>query len=170
MTRGSIEAIIQVLNDAGVRYLIVGGLAVVAHGHTRLTVDLDLVLALDEENLTRTVRSLESLGYRPRAPVPFLDFTDAHKREAWMREKGLTVFSTHSSQHPMTEVDLFVSLPFDFERAYADATRIDLGSGAVATFVGLQDLIDMKRRAGRPRDLDDIRALEDLHGIGDASS
>ncbi len=44
MTSSSVQAIIQALNEAGVRYLVVGGLAVVAHGHVRFTADVDLVL------------------------------------------------------------------------------------------------------------------------------
>lgn len=169
MTRGSIQSIIEALNGAEVRYLIVGGLAVVAHGHSRFTVDLDLVLALDEPNLTRCIRALESLEYRPRAPVPFADFTNPAKREEWIRDKGLTVFSTHSSRHPLTEIDLFVSVPIDFDRAYSSATRIDIGAGTIATFVGLEDLIAMKQKAGRPQDLEDIRTLRELHGMGDAT-
>ena len=51
MERGSVEAIIAALNAANVRYLVVGGLAVVAHGHVRFTADLDLVLELQEDNV-----------------------------------------------------------------------------------------------------------------------
>ena len=52
------------LNSAGVRYLIVGGLAVNAHGYVRLTRDIDIVLALDEANAARGVTSLINVGYR----------------------------------------------------------------------------------------------------------
>jgi predicted nucleotidyltransferase len=51
----SIEAVIRALNDAGVRYLIAGGLAVIAHGYTRSTQDMDLILDLGEDNLSRAV-------------------------------------------------------------------------------------------------------------------
>ena len=49
----SIETIVRALNGAGVQYLIVGGLAVSAHGYERLTVDVDLVVGLEPENITR---------------------------------------------------------------------------------------------------------------------
>ncbi len=91
---------------------------------------------------------------------------DPAKREAWVREKGLTVFSTFSSDHPATEIDLFVETPFDFERAYASAERLEVAPGIEATFVGLADLIAMKRRAGRPQDLQDVAELESLPRLG----
>ena len=65
----SIEAVVGALNTAGVRYLIVGGLAVMAHGYQRTTVDLDLVVQLLPQNLLTALQTLGSLGYVPRIPV-----------------------------------------------------------------------------------------------------
>lgn len=160
MTQASVETIFRKLNDAGVRYLVAGGLAAVAHGVVRFTADVDLIVALDPENLERTVRCLSSLRFSPRAPVPFAQFSDPSMRDRWTREKGMTVFSLSSPEHPLTEVDLFAQLPFDFERAYLDALHVEVAPGVVATFVSKSDLIAMKRSAGRPRDLEDVRALE----------
>ncbi len=67
MEKSSVEAIVRALNEAGVRYLIVGGMAVVAHGYLRFTADLDLILDLQEDNLRRAVAALAGQGYRPRA-------------------------------------------------------------------------------------------------------
>lgn len=162
MERRSIEAIVRALNEAPARYLIVGGLAVVAHGLVRFTADIDLVLDPEPASLKRAIAALESLGYRPRAPVDFAEFADAEQRGRWVREKGLTVFSTFSGEHRATELDLFVESPFDFEEAYRGAVRFDVAPGIVATFVGLDNLLDMKRRAGRPQDLQDVQGLESL--------
>ena len=162
MERHSVEAIVGALNEAKVRYLIVGGLAVVAHGYVRFTADVDLVLDPEPASMKRAVEALSSLGYRPRAPVAFTDFADAARREQWAREKGLTVFSAHSAAHPATEVDLFVEVPFDFERAYAAARSLEVAPGRMATFVGVGDLIAMKQRAGRPQDLQDVQNLQSL--------
>ena len=57
----SVESIVKSLNAAGVRYLIAGGMAVVAHGYLRLTMDLDLILDLNEENLRAAVGALSEL-------------------------------------------------------------------------------------------------------------
>jgi hypothetical protein len=160
MERRSVEAIVRALNDAGVRYLVVGGLAVIAHGYLRLTVDVDLILDLREENLRRAVTALQNIGYCPRAPVPFEQFVDPSNRSRWIAEKGLTVFSLFSSRHPKTEVDLFVDAPFDFDRAYAAAMRQEVAPGLVATFASYDDLVFLKRTAGRSQDMEDIRRMQ----------
>src|SRR5262245_43586269 len=100
MERRSVETVVGSLNRANVRYLVVGGLAVVAHGFVRFTADIDLVLDPDPAALRRAIVALVGLGYRPRAPVPFEDYADPAKRTSWMRDKGLTVFSVFSDQHP----------------------------------------------------------------------
>lgn len=159
MERRSIESIVRALADANARYLIVGGLAVVAHGHLRFTADLDLVLDLDEDNLRRATEALAALGYRPRAPVELREFCSSARRAEWAREKGMTVFSLNSDQHPATEIDLFVEAPFDFDAAYRAAVQMEIAPGTPATFVGVDDLIRLKERAGRPQDLDDVVQL-----------
>jgi hypothetical protein len=158
--RRSVEAIVEALNGAGVRYLVVGGLAVVAHGFVRFTADIDLVLDPEPAAMRRAIEALSGLGFRPRAPVALVDFGDPAKRQAWVREKGLSVFSVFSPEHASTEIDLFVDAPFNFERAYAEATRLEVAPGIAATFVSLPDLIEMKRNAGRPQDLQDVTGLE----------
>ncbi len=77
MEKQSIETILAALNQENIRYLIVGGLAVVAHGYVRFTADLDLIVDLEEQNIRRALTCLGGLGYRPRAPVPLDDFTDS---------------------------------------------------------------------------------------------
>ncbi len=162
MERRSVEAIVWALNEAGVRYLIAGGLAVVAHGYLRFTADVDLILDLETDNLRKALNALQSLGYSPRVPVLAEQFLDAEVRARWIREKGMKVFSLISTQHPKTDVDLFAEAPLDFERAFADATRVEVTPGIRAAFVSLDDLLLLKNRSGRPLDLEDIRHLEEL--------
>ncbi|MFN0150100.1 MAG: hypothetical protein ACKVU1_05210 [bacterium] len=161
MERRSIEAIVRALTAANARYLIVGGLAVVAHGHLRFTADVDLVLDLDEANLLRATGAFATLGYRPRAPVDLREFCSAERRTEWARDKGMTVFSLNSDQHPATEIDVFVEAPFDFAAAYRVAARKEIAPGLMATFVGLDDLIGLKERAARPQDLEDVARLRE---------
>jgi predicted nucleotidyltransferase len=165
---GEIEGVLQALNQAAVRYLVVGGVAVVLHGYLRTTADLDLVVQLERENLRRAMAALKQLGYRPRAPVPVEAFAEAEQRESWAQEKGLTVFSLWSPEHPALELDLFVTEPFDFEEVYGRALRVPLET-TDATVISLEDLQAMKARVGRPRDLEDLKALDALNpqGAGD---
>jgi len=134
---------------------------VVLHGHPRFTADLDLVLALDAANLRDALRALGELGYAPRAPVAAHEFADPRRRAEWARDKGMTVFSLSSPTHPTTEVDLFIEEPFPFEDAYSRAVWADLGDTRVPV-ASIADLVAMKRRAGRPQDLEDVRCLEEI--------
>ena len=163
MTRHSVEAIVASLERAGIRYLIVGGLAVVAHGHVRFTADIDLVLAPDDDNLRRAVAALEGQGYEPRAPVPFEAFLDAAERAQWRRDKGMVVFSASSPEHPATQVNLFLEPPFEFDAAWQRSVRMEIAPLLHARFIALSDLRAMKRVAGRPVDLLDLDALARVH-------
>ncbi|MEO6514695.1 MAG: hypothetical protein ABIP18_03485 [Steroidobacteraceae bacterium] len=142
------------------RYLIVGGLAVAAHGHGRATFDVDLVVQLLSDNIARGVKALENLGYRPTVPVTAAQFADAHHRESWIRDKNMVVFQMRSDHHPETSIDLFVSEPFDFNTEYERAMIGDILPGLPARFVSLETLLRMKESAGRPKDLEDIRQLQ----------
>jgi hypothetical protein len=155
------ELVFASLQRDDVRYLVVGGVAVVLHGHPRFTADLDLVVALDPGNAARALAALGRLGYRPRDPVDAAQFADPSVRQRWMDEKGLTVFTLWSPAHPATEVDLFVREPFPFDEAWARATTIDLG-GVRVPVASIEDLVALKRAAGRPKDLEDVRVLEAL--------
>jgi hypothetical protein len=101
---------------------------VVLHGHLRATADLDLVVQLGAENALDAVRTLDGLGFHPIAPVPAEMFADSEARRSWVEDKGMTVFGLWSDRFPGLEVDLFVSEPLDFEKAYARAVRVQLAS------------------------------------------
>ncbi|HET6610973.1 MAG TPA: DUF6036 family nucleotidyltransferase [Kofleriaceae bacterium] len=153
------EPLLSAFNDAGVDYVLVGGLAVVAHGRVRATMDMDFVLRLEKPNILRAMAALESLGYVPRAPVVATQFADDDLRQRWIRDKGMVVFSMMHADATKPTVDLFPEYPLDFERLWRNSEIMRVGA-SVARICGLDDLIELKRRAGRPRDIDDIRALE----------
>jgi hypothetical protein len=158
----SLEAILAALARHDVRYLIAGGLAVVAHGYGRLTIDLDLVVQLEPANLRRALEALGSLGYCPVAPVPAEQFADPAVRETWIREKNMVVFGLHSAQHPDTPIDIFAAEPFDFDQEFNRALVGEIAPGIEARFVSLETLIRMKAATGRERDQEDVRTLKRL--------
>jgi predicted nucleotidyltransferase len=155
---GEIEWLLMQLAEAGVRYLVVGGVAVVLQGYLRTTADLDLVVDLEPRNLAVAVAVLERLGFHPRPPVALRAFADADERTRWIDEENLQVFSLWHPEMPGFEVDLFVKMPFVFDEAFARASVARLGNSDV-TVASIDDLIAMKQEAGRPRDLEDIHAL-----------
>jgi hypothetical protein len=155
------EPVLEALNEAEVRYLVVGGVAVVLHGHLRTTGDLDLVIDMSPDNLARALDALERLGFRPRPPVPLRSFADPETRRSWIETKNLQVFSLWHEDLSGFEVDLFVEEPFDFDQAWKGRVEVELG-GTSAAVVGLDDLLTLKRASGRALDLEDVAVLESL--------
>ena len=153
------EAVFKALNDRGVRFLVVGGVAVVLHGYVRITMDLDLVVDLDEEHAFSAIEALTELGLQPRLPVDPRQFADGATREKWIREKGMAAFTLLDPDQPTLVVDLFTELPQAFEELWERATQVDLDTTSLK-IMAIDDLIAMKREAGRPKDLLDVAELE----------
>jgi hypothetical protein len=96
-----------------------------------------------------------------RAPVALAEFALELSRRRWQQEKLATVFTLDCPFDPLTPIDLFLHEPFDFALAYASRALFPVGNATVPV-VGLATLIDMKRAAGRLRDLADIAELEQV--------
>jgi hypothetical protein len=156
----SVEVIVHALNSAEVQYLIVGGLAVNAHGFVRLTRDVDLVLQLGPINVRTGLNALLGIGYQMAIPATPEDFANPETREDWRRNKGMITLKLWSDQHQRTPIDIFVYEPFDFAKEYAAAIRLEVCPGAIARVVSLDTLLRMKQEAGRQQDLIDIEELQ----------
>jgi hypothetical protein len=124
--------------------------------------DLDLILSVEPANLARAVEAIKSLGYLPRVPVAFEEFQNADSRRRWAAEKQMKVFSLFSDSHRKTSIDLFLEPPIEFDSAFSRSIEIEVAPSLPARFCGFDDLIDLKRQAGRPLDLDDIEKLRKL--------
>lgn len=160
----SFESLVRALNDAGVLYLVAGGLAVNAHGYLRYTKDADLVIQLLPENIARSFAALESLGYRPALPITAEQFSDPTLRASWVRDKNMQVLQFWSEAHRETPIDVFAFEPFDFDEEYQRALIKPLYGSIEVRFVCIPTLIRMKEVAGRTEDLIDI---EHLRMLGD---
>jgi len=156
----SFESIITELNQAEVRYLIVGGLAVNAHGNLRYTKDVDFVIQLIPDNIIKTFEALATLGYKPLVPITAEQFADQKLRESWIRDKGMQVLQFWSDEHIETPVGVFVTEPFNFNEEYNQSMDKPLGDGKSVHFVTIPTLIKMKESAARPQDLLDIEFLK----------
>ena len=153
------EALLAYLEERGVRFVVVGGIAVVIHGFARLTADIDLVIDLETANVLRCVDALTARGLRPMLPVPATDFADEAIRNDWMEHRNLQVFTMRDPHNPMLTVDLFAKPPLPFHELWTDAETLPLG-GRPIRIAPLHHLITMKRAAGRPQDLLDLEHLE----------
>lgn len=162
MTSWQAHRIFEAIAGVGGRYLGVGGLAVIAHGFVRLTRDVDIVLQLEPENVSKAMPALTLIGYRPLIPVDPAEFGNDEIRGQWAREKNMIVFQMVDFDDPRTRRDIFMREPFDFDVEYARAFWDDF-EGFKVPFVALDRLLEMKLASGRPQDLIDFHTLKEIH-------
>lgn len=149
----------KALNAHNIDYLLVGGLAVNLHGVPRMTMDVDLVIALNADNVAKLEACAKSLNLRPSVPVMLADIADANKRAALFKEKHLIALSLISDKPEMPTVDIVIHHPLDFKKAYQNKVERDI-SGTPVMLASIEDMITMKKAAGRAQDLADIKHLE----------
>ncbi|HYM87696.1 MAG TPA: nucleotidyltransferase [Nitrospiraceae bacterium] len=155
------EPIFQILNTARVRYVVVGGLATVLHGYARLTADIDLAVDLAPQEATKIIQALVAKGFRPQVPVLPEEFANSIVREGWLREKHMRAFSLVDPTNPMRVVDLLLKPEVPFEELLARSQEVML-NGTKVRIASIDDLIALKRQAGRPQDIVDIEQLESI--------
>lgn len=143
------------LNAAQIEYVIVGGLAVGAHGVVRATRDLDLVAAPDQRNMERLAEALQALGGVHPIEGPL---TGA----ALVRPASFKVQTKHGEVQVLNRME---GVP-PFAELQRDQIRVEIASDTIAPVCSLAHVRAMKRAADRPRDRVDLAELEELHGPG----
>lgn len=151
----TLEKICGALRNAGVRYAIVGGHAVALHGVVRGTLDIDVVVRWTRTTLVRAEAALNAIGLVSRLPVTAREVYDF--RDEYVRNRNLTAWNFYNPDDPLEQVDIIMTDDLAGKRTKAVA----LPTGPVRV-LSVTDLIAMKRRSGRPQDLEDVRALEKL--------
>jgi predicted nucleotidyltransferase len=148
-----LEALLARLVDAAVDFVVVGGVAVAFQGYARSTRDLDITYATDHENLRRLGAVLIAAHARLRGVTEDVPFVPDERTLA--RTRLLTLVTDDGA------LDLLAdppgAPPYATMRDRAD--RVDL-DGVIVAIAALDDLLAMKRAAGRSQDLADIDALE----------
>jgi hypothetical protein len=147
------EKLFGVLAEAEVEYILVGGLAAIAHGSARLTQDVDIVYARHRDNLDRLVRALAP--YRPylRGAPPGLPFR-------WDR-RTLEAGLNFTLETEAGDIDLLGEITGGGRwEELADRTIELRVFGCTVRCLDLDTLIEVKRAAGRPKDLEAIAELE----------
>ncbi len=147
------------LIDRKVDYLVVGGLALNLHGVPRTTMDLDLLLATEPGNINLFLSIMKEKEYLPRLPVDPALLADPHAVQDWIENRNLKAFSFFHGKEQFREVDVLLCHPLDWSVAFAQRTQFPF-RGRKLNVVSIKDLILMKKAAGRPKDLSDIKMLE----------
>jgi hypothetical protein len=147
-----------ILATARIRFVLVGGLALVLHGLDRLTAGVDLVIDFSADSAPAAVRALTVAGYRPLAPVDPIALADPAQRREWQTVRNMQVFSFWDSANTRPTVDIMLSPEVPVDELWTAASVMSIGGHEVRV-ASIEHLIPMKAAAGRPQDLADIERL-----------
>ncbi|MBM3254051.1 MAG: hypothetical protein FJZ16_07355 [Candidatus Omnitrophica bacterium] len=153
------QSIFKELNKRKIDYLVAGGLAVNFHGVPRMTYDIDLIILLQSENISKLVAKLTNWGYRPKIPINPVDISDETKRNSWIQEKGMKAVNFYSEKLPIGEIDIIIDSPIPYSELKNRSVMIELGGEKIPT-VSIHDLIKLKQRSGRKQDIADVEYLK----------
>jgi hypothetical protein len=148
----SFGRVLEDLNEAEIRYVLIGGIALIRHGVVRATRDVDAVFDPSAENVDR-IRSLVTRWGATRPDGSAVDL------DAMTGDRSIHLSTPHGDLDLVSEK--VAGIRFDQLNARADVRRVD---GIEAPICSLVDLVTMKRAVGRERDLADLADLEAGHG------
>jgi hypothetical protein len=146
------KELLNIFSEHEVRYLIVGGYAVMKYSEPRFTKDLDIWVEASPENAQKVFTSLKTFG------APLDGLTVDHFADAGFYQMG----------RPPVRVDILMNIEgVEFQSAWANRVEADF-DGVPSYFIGLADLIENKKTSGRLQDLADIEKIE--LGLGDKAA
>ena len=157
----SMYNLLDILSGAEIDYVLVGGLAVTLHGYRRLTMDVDVVLAMNDENLAKFVDCAKSAKLKPVLPIPIDSLRDAALIDLWHREKGMLAFALRGPEMMASVIDVLVRPAVSFDELKRNAVIKRIGPLSIPV-ASIDDLISLKTGTGRSKDVLDI---EELHKI-----
>jgi predicted nucleotidyltransferase len=136
--------LLRLFNDNRVRYLVIGGYAVIQYVEPRFTKDLDLWINTDATNAKAVFQALKDFG-APLAGLSEADFAEG----GYFYQMGI----------PPMRVDVLMGIPGgDFEKAWQGRNEVDF-DGLLVPFISIKDLIAIKKASGRPQDMIDADQL-----------
>jgi hypothetical protein len=153
-----LSALLRRLVGADVDFVVIGGIAAIAHGSPQITQDLDISYAGDAENLDRLGKALVALGARLRGVTDDVPFVPDGRT---LRHTRVLTLDT-----PDGPLDLLAEPDASGGYARLRANAIEAAvSGVTVRIAGLEDLIAMKKAAGRPKDRVYVEELEAIRRL-----
>ena len=139
------KELFQLLNSKKIEYLVVGGYAVAFHGHPRATGDIDVWIAMSEDNAHKTVEALNEFG-----------FNSPDLKGKLFLEKGRNI----RMGNPPLRVEILTSIDgVEFSECFKNKETVSIDNIEI-NFISLVDLKKNKKASGRLQDLADIENLE----------
>lgn len=143
---------LKIFEKHKIRYLVVGGYAVMKYSEPRFTKDLDVFIATDQENATGVYAALKEFG----APLENLT-SDDFTQKGYFYQMG----------RPPIRVDIMMSIPgIEFDEAWEKREVVKLDNLKIL-FISRSDLIRAKEASARPIDIDKLKKAEELDALDD---
>ena len=142
------ESLLKSLKEHRVQFVIIGATAFPVHGYSRATLDVDIFINPEKENAERTLAALRDFGY---------DVTDITVEELLTKKILIRQYLVETDIHPFVK-------GVSFDKVWANKTKAKFGD-TFSWFASLDDLIKMKRAAGRPKDIEDLKYLLKLRTL-----
>ena len=136
------ESLLKSLKDHKVRFVIIGATAFPVHGYSRATLDIDIFIKPETSNAEKTLSALEEFGY---------DITDITVDELLTKKILIRQYLVETDIHPFVK-------GVSFDTVWKNKVKAKFGDTFV-WFASLDDLIKMKKAAGRPKDREDLKYL-----------
>jgi predicted nucleotidyltransferase len=136
---------LKLLKERDVEFVVIGASAFAVHGYSRATLDLDLFVRPDPENIRKLMGALKVFGY---------DLSDVTEEDLLKKKVLIRQYLLETDIHPFVK-------GVTYPEVWAGRVKGNIG-GADAFFAGLKELIRMKEAAGRAKDLEDLKVLRAL--------
>jgi len=136
------EDLLRLLKEHKVDFVIIGATAFPVHGYVRATLDIDIFIRPKRQNAERTWNALKEFGY---------DMSDVSVDDLLTKKVLIRQYDVESDIHPFVK-------SVTFEKVWRNKVEAEFGEIRVF-FASLDDLIEMKKAAGRPQDLQDLKYL-----------
>jgi len=146
------KELITFLKKEKINYMVVGGYAVNFHGYSRNTVDIDLVIKFSLSNLKKIEKMLQNVGMISRLPI---DAVAIYKfRQEYIKNRNLIAWNFYNENDPTEQVDILIT--HDVSDFKSENFRV---GDLEVKVISKDDLIKMKKKSGRDKDLLDVREL-----------
>ena len=150
-----LERLVKALNQQKIPYAIVGGVAVALHGAPRGTIDIDIVIKHTARVFKSVETCLKGLGFLPRLPVTANEVFSF--KDEYISRRNLIAWSFYNPTNPLEVIDIILT------HDLSDMKTVNKRMGpSTLKVLAVEDLINMKKKSGRPQDIEDIKVLKEL--------
>jgi len=139
------EKLLQLLKENDVIFVVIGAAAFPVYGYARATLDIDIFIKKNVENIKRTIKALREFGY---------DLMDLTVNDFMYNKVLIRQYLVEADIHPFVK-------GITFEEVWTNRIKGKFGQTEI-DFPSIDDMIKMKKAAGRSKDLEDLKYLNEL--------